>query len=1451
MSSTGKGKGKEVAGKDSYGGKRKRDNDDDKTGRNTRNRAVLQFFDDEAGDAGGYDSSDDSIFENGYFDDLFGSDPETKTEPEKAQSVPILPKEEEMSEEELDKMLAERYKSGSGAVTYADDSYNIKRSAHIDFSFPSGKDPIIWKVKCTVGRERHSVFCLMQKYAELRALGTKLQIISAICLDHVKGFIFIEAEKQVDVNEACKGLSNLFLSRTSKVAANEMSQLLSTRNKLNVVSVGTWARVKSGTYKGDLAQVVAVNDGRKRATVKLIPRIDLQVLALKFGGGGASKKTTIPPPRLIGLTELEEFRPLIQFRRDRDTDLIFQVLDGLMLKDGYLYKKVPLDSLNFSGVSPSEDEILKFNSSEKPESNDLEWLSQLYGGRGKKKQPMKSSKASDKGGGKGEGSSSSMSTPSGYEIHDLVCFGRKDFGIILGFEKDNCKIMKDSPEGPVVVTVDPRQLTTALSDTKFTALDQKKKTLSLGDTVKVVDGPSQGRQGIVKQIYRGIIFLNDDNEENDGYFCAKSFMCEKVKLMEDTFQPGEEVASGFTDFPSSPKSHMPRERSRDFGREDKDGMFSIGQTLRIRVGPLKGYLCRVLAIRYSDITVKLNSQTKIFTVKSEHLSEVRKISTISASDDLDSKPSEMIGNLGSSGDWMNGAEASESNGWNAGGATTERSGWPSFPAVEAATSEQSRENNSSSWDNPSKNDAGGWGSGTDTIQNSAWGGWGQKKPEDGEASESTWGQAAASLEDAAGWENKTTTKKKPEDGEASGSTWGQAAAPLKGWENKTTTNQSSAWGDRGGPQKPENNESADTEALGSTWRKDAAPSSDTLKGADSSSGWEIKKSTNSSSDLGGWGQKTQEDSSKAIAAASGTWGKAAEAPGTECAAGWENKKATTQNSWGAWGEKRSANKEMDSGGASVSTLPKTDISVKVQTERWSNVTDVAGGARSWGNESPSCQDQGASWNKPKADVDESWNKGASGGSSWDKTYQDKSFSESKMKSDMDAPGGSNNWNKPGGESSWNNETEQQDSTSVWGKRKDVIQNPSTGWGTKKSTGEDVPNWGGGSSKTEVVDQGGRGQNTSAGGQGGWNKKTADGDQGSCWGGGSSNTEVADQGGWGQNTSAGGQGGWNKKTTDGDQGSRGGGSSNTEAVVHGGWGQNTSAGGQGGWNKKTTDGDHGSWGGGRSNTETVVQGGWGQNTSAGGQGGWNKKTTDGDQGSWGGGSSNSEAVIQGGWSQNTSAGGQGGWNKKTTDGDQSSWGGQVSRDCPPGGGGGGGRGGGGCYSCGESGHMSRECPTKGAGGGGRGGGGGCYSCGESGHMSRECPTKGAGGGGRGGGGCYSCGESGHMSRDCPTRGGGGGGRGGGGGCYSCGESGHMSRDCPTKGGSGGGGGRGRGGGGGGCYSCGESGHMARDCPSGGGGGGRGGRSGGGRGGGSCFKCGETGHFSRECTGGGSG
>lgn len=41
----------------------------------------------------------------------------------------------------------------------------------------------------------------MQKYVDMKLLGSKLPIISAFSVEHIKGFIYIEADRQGDVYE--------------------------------------------------------------------------------------------------------------------------------------------------------------------------------------------------------------------------------------------------------------------------------------------------------------------------------------------------------------------------------------------------------------------------------------------------------------------------------------------------------------------------------------------------------------------------------------------------------------------------------------------------------------------------------------------------------------------------------------------------------------------------------------------------------------------------------------------------------------------------------------------------------------------------------------------------------------------------------------------------------------------------------------------------------------------------------------------------------------------------------------------------------------------------------------------------------------------------------------------------------------------------------------------------
>ena len=64
--------------------------------------------------------------------------------------LPFLLKEEELSDDELEKLLKERYGRGSNNVVYADENQDSKDYNDRVHSMNSAKDPTIWRVKCMV-----------------------------------------------------------------------------------------------------------------------------------------------------------------------------------------------------------------------------------------------------------------------------------------------------------------------------------------------------------------------------------------------------------------------------------------------------------------------------------------------------------------------------------------------------------------------------------------------------------------------------------------------------------------------------------------------------------------------------------------------------------------------------------------------------------------------------------------------------------------------------------------------------------------------------------------------------------------------------------------------------------------------------------------------------------------------------------------------------------------------------------------------------------------------------------------------------------------------------------------------------------------------------------------------------------------------------------------------------
>ncbi|KAK5833071.1 hypothetical protein PVK06_016883 [Gossypium arboreum] len=164
----------------------------------------------------------------------------------------LLRKDEQEDVEVLERSVQARY-ARSSHTEYDEETTNVEQQALL----PSVRDSKLWMVKYATGRERETTACLIQKYIDK---GSELQIRSVIALDHLKNYIYIEADKEAHVREAVQGLRTLFAAKIMLIPTREMTDVLSAESKAIDLSRDTWVRMKVGTYKGDLAQLVDMDN---------------------------------------------------------------------------------------------------------------------------------------------------------------------------------------------------------------------------------------------------------------------------------------------------------------------------------------------------------------------------------------------------------------------------------------------------------------------------------------------------------------------------------------------------------------------------------------------------------------------------------------------------------------------------------------------------------------------------------------------------------------------------------------------------------------------------------------------------------------------------------------------------------------------------------------------------------------------------------------------------------------------------------------------------------------------------------------------------------------------------------------------------------------------------------------------------------------------------------------
>ncbi|KAK1436441.1 hypothetical protein QVD17_02221 [Tagetes erecta] len=400
----------------------------------------------------------------------------------------IIPDEQE-DVEALEKIIQDRYARSHAEYDDDDDVSEVEQQALL----PSVRDPKLWMVKCAIGHEREVAVCLMQKCIDR---GSELQIRSAIALDHLKNYIYIEADKEAHVKEACKGMRNIYTgSKILLVPIREMTDVLSVESKAIDIARDTWVRMKIGTYKGDLAQVVDVDNVKQRVTVKVIPRIDLQALANKLEGREVQKKAFTPPPRFMSVDEARDMHIRVERRWDPMSNDYFENIDGMKFKDGFLYKNVSMKSISTQNIQPSFDELEKFRQPNENGDGDISSLSTLFANR-KKGHFMKG---------------------------DRVIVIKGDLKNLKGW-------VEKVEEGTVHIKPNAEGLPTTL------AVSEKElcKYFEPGNHVKVVSGTQEGVTGMVLTVQGHLVNIVSDTTK------------EVIRVFSDNVVESSEVTSGIT-----------------------------------------------------------------------------------------------------------------------------------------------------------------------------------------------------------------------------------------------------------------------------------------------------------------------------------------------------------------------------------------------------------------------------------------------------------------------------------------------------------------------------------------------------------------------------------------------------------------------------------------------------------------------------------------------------------------------------------------------------------------------------------------------------------------------------------------------------------------------------------------------------------------------------------------
>eukprot|EP00271_Cylindrocystis_brebissonii_P022165 TRINITY_DN8372_c1_g1_i1.p1 TRINITY_DN8372_c1_g1~~TRINITY_DN8372_c1_g1_i1.p1 ORF type:complete len:907 (-),score=231.98 TRINITY_DN8372_c1_g1_i1:513-3233(-) len=301
--------------------------------------------------------------------------------------------------------------------------------------------------------------------------------------------------------QACRGIRLIYSYKTKLVDIKEMSEVLTVEKKAADLEVNAWVRIKIGLYKGDLAQVVDVDNVKQQATVKLVPRVDLAALEAKQAENKPDvpiKKKQRPPARFFSVDEAKSHGLKMNEVRDKETNEFVYVLEGMRFKDSYFWKTVSLKSLDKSGIVPTLDELQNF---QKPAGDGDDESTTLLAPKLAQQQRARLMKG------------------------DVVQVVEGDLKGLMG--------TVEKVDGDEII-IKPRHKD--LKEPLPVFEKQLRKFFKTGDHVKVIAGMHDGATGLIVKVEEQVVVLLTDTSQ------------EHIKVFARDIVSSAEVTSGITQF---------------------------------------------------------------------------------------------------------------------------------------------------------------------------------------------------------------------------------------------------------------------------------------------------------------------------------------------------------------------------------------------------------------------------------------------------------------------------------------------------------------------------------------------------------------------------------------------------------------------------------------------------------------------------------------------------------------------------------------------------------------------------------------------------------------------------------------------------------------------------------------------------------------------------------------